>query len=236
MELFLYLVVMNILLVEDEENISRFITQGLSEAGNNVTPVFNGENAIKLIKKSSFDVIVLDIMLPDMSGYDILKIVRSQDKFTPVLMLSALSTSNNIVKGLSDGADDYLVKPFKFEELLARIIALHRRTGLQNKTEHAEIEFKDLKINLDSKQVWRNNQAIKLTAREFKLLQLFMENPNKVFSKEELLDRVWGLNFDPNTNIVEVYINYLRNKIDKGFEPKLIHTVIGMGYALRVNA
>lgn len=236
MELFLYLVVMNILLVEDEENISRFITQGLNEAGNNVTPVFNGENATKLIKKSSFDVIVLDIMLPDMSGYDILKIVRSQDKFTPVLMLSALSTSNNIVKGLSDGADDYLVKPFKFEELLARIIALHRRTGLQNKTEHAEIEFKDLKINLDSKQIWRNNHPIKLTAREFKLLQLFMENPNKVFSKEELLDRVWGLNFDPNTNIVEVYINYLRNKIDKGFEPKLIHTVIGMGYALRVNA
>ncbi len=236
MELFLYLVVMNILLVEDEENISRFIQQGLSEAGNNVTPVFNGESATKSIKKSKFDVIVLDIMLPDMSGYDILKIVRSQDKFTPVLMLSALSTSNNIVKGLSDGADDYLVKPFKFEELLARIIALHRRTGLQNKAEQAEIEFKDLKINFESKQVWRNNQIIKLTAREFKLLQLFMENPNKVFSKEELLDRVWGLNFDPNTNIVEVYINYLRNKIDKGFEPKLIHTVIGMGYALRVNA
>jgi len=235
-ELFLYLVVMNILLVEDEENISRFIQQGLSEAGNNVTPVFNGESATKSIKKSKFDVIVLDIMLPDMSGYDILKIVRSQDKFTPVLMLSALSTSNNIVKGLSDGADDYLVKPFKFEELLARIIALHRRTGLQNKAEQAEIEFKDLKINFESKQVWRNNQIIKLTAREFKLLQLFMENPNKVFSKEELLDRVWGLNFDPNTNIVEVYINYLRNKIDKGFEPKLIHTVIGMGYALRVNA
>jgi DNA-binding response OmpR family regulator len=227
---------MNILLVEDEENISRFIQQGLSEAGNNVTPVFNGESATKSIKKSKFDVIVLDIMLPDMSGYDILKIVRSQDKFTPVLMLSALSTSNNIVKGLSDGADDYLVKPFKFEELLARIIALHRRTGLQNKAEQAEIEFKDLKINFESKQVWRNNQIIKLTAREFKLLQLFMENPNKVFSKEELLDRVWGLNFDPNTNIVEVYINYLRNKIDKGFEPKLIHTVIGMGYALRVNA
>lgn len=236
MELFLYLVVMNILLVEDEENISRFIQQGLSEAGNNVTPLFNGDSAIKFIKKSKFDVIVLDIMLPDMNGYDILKIVRSQDKFTPVLMLSALSTSNNIVKGLSDGADDYLVKPFKFEELLARIIALHRRTGLQNKTEQAEIEFKDLKINFESKQVWRNNQTIKLTAREFKLLQLFMENPNKVFSKEELLDRVWGLNFDPNTNIVEVYINYLRNKIDKGFEPKLIHTVIGMGYALRVNS
>jgi two-component system, OmpR family, copper resistance phosphate regulon response regulator CusR len=224
---------MEILLIEDEVNVAGFIKKGLEENHFKVTLAYDGSTGIALLKNNPFDTIILDIILPQMNGWEICAMVRNQLKIkTPILMLSALDTTQNIVKGLNEGADDYLSKPFKLEELIARLHAINRR--YKNYDAHKnQIQVLDLTIDLDTKEVFRNQQEIKLTAKEFKLLEYFVKNSHKVLSREQILDSVWGIGFDISTNVVDVYVNYLRNKIDKNFSPKLIHTVVGMGYILK---
>jgi DNA-binding response OmpR family regulator len=224
---------MKVLLVEDEKNIVSVLERGLGASGINVTSAYDGETGMELIKVTDFDVILLDVILPKRNGWEVCKTVRTElNKDTPILMLSALNHTDHIVKGLQAGADDYMSKPFKMSELVARLQALHRRhrgfNGFSN-----ILQFADLKMNLDTREVWRGETPVKLTAREFKLLQFLMANPKRVVSRFELLDNVWGMDFDTGTNVVDVYINYLRNKIDKDFPDKLLHTVYGMGFILK---
>ncbi|TAE54076.1 MAG: DNA-binding response regulator, partial [Bacteroidetes bacterium] len=181
----------------------------------------------------SFDMVILDIVLPRMSGWEVCQHIRQKYAMNlPVLILSALNQTEDVVKGLNAGADDYLGKPFKLSELHARIQALLRRyTGAVIPS--ANLLFADLKMSLDTHEVWRAGQKIKLTGKEFSLLQLFMSHPVKVLSRDRILEEIWGIDADINTNVVDVYVNYLRNKVDRGFDQKLLHTVFGMGYILR---
>lgn len=224
---------MRILVIEDEQNVAAFVQQGLKETGYEVFLAYDGTNGLDLLTQQSFDLIILDIMLPGMDGREIAGKVRQMGyEDLPILMLTALGTTENIVKGLDAGADDYLIKPFKFKELLARIRALSRRSGtntLANKT----YAILDLELDSDSKTVKRAGKPIKLTSTEFRLLEFLMKNQNKVLSRIDILENVWDINFNMGTNVVDVYVNYLRNKIDKKFEPKLIQTVIGMGYIIK---
>lgn len=223
----------NILLVEDEQRVSSFITRGLEEEQYRVTPAMNGTEAFEHLKGQEYDLIILDVMLPDISGFDFCREIREKGLIhTPVLMLTALGSTDNVVQGLDSGADDYLVKPFQFEELLARTRALLRR---KNKpVEKSEtLQIADLVLNLDTKSATRAGEEITLTSTEYRVLECLLQHRNKVLSRTDLLEKVWNIQFDMNTNIVDVYINYLRNKIDKKHTTKLIHTVIGMGYILK---
>jgi two-component system, OmpR family, copper resistance phosphate regulon response regulator CusR len=222
---------MNILLIEDEVNVSAFIKKGLEEESYNVEVAFDGYTGKKLAMQESYDIIILDIILPQINGLELCRMLREGKIETPILMLSALGSTDNIVTGLKTGADDYLIKPFKFKELLARIDALIRRT--QNRTINPVFNFAGLELNDFSKEVRRNGQLIKLTAREFSLLQYFVNNCGIVKSRSQILDSVWGNVYENNSNVVDVYVNYLRNKIDKDFSPKLIHTITGMGYVFK---
>ena len=224
---------MNVLVIEDEKNVASFIKKGLEENGLNVTLAYDGETGLSLLKEQEFSVIVLDVILPQLNGWDVCSKIRTQLRLkTPVLMLTALSSTDNLVKGLEQGADDYLAKPFKFQELLARIKALDRRN--RNQITHSNVlQFEDIELNTDQRSVKRDSVDIKLTSREYNLLEYLMKNPNKVVSRMDILENVWGVNFDLGTNVVDVYVNYLRNKVDKNFSKKLIHTVVGMGYILR---
>lgn len=224
---------MNILVIEDEENVASFIKKGLEENGINVTLAYDGETGLSLLQEQDFNVILLDVFLPQVNGWDVCAKIRKQLHLkTPILMLTALSSTDNLVKGLEQGADDYLAKPFKFQELLERVKALDRRNRNQVATESV-LRFEDIEMNTDQKTVSRAGTPIKLTSREYNLLEYFLKNPNKVISRMEILENVWGVNFDLGTNVVDVYINYLRNKIEKNFSKKVIHTVVGMGYILR---
>lgn len=224
---------MKILVIEDEQNVAAFVQQGLKETGYEVFLAYNGANGLDLLTQQSFDLIILDIMLPGMDGREIASRVRQMGyKDLPILMLTALGTTENIVKGLDAGADDYLIKPFKFKELLARIRALSRRSGTST-VAHQIYKILDLELDSDSKSVKRAGKPIKLTSTEFRLLEFLMKNQNKVLSRIDILENVWDINFNMGTNVVDVYVNYLRNKIDKNFEPKLIQTVIGMGYMIK---
>ncbi len=185
-----------------------------------------------MVQAQEYNLLILDVMLPDMSGIEICREVRKHQPQLPVLMLSALGTIDDKVNGLHSGADDYLVKPFHFNELLARIEALLRRKKLADGDTHI-LSFGGLKLNTWDKTAERDGKQINLTAKEYSLLELLMNNPGKLLSREYIMERVWGINFDTGTNMVDVYVNYLRNKIQKGFEKKLIHTVIGMGYILK---
>ena len=223
---------MRILLIEDEPGISAFIKKGLEEHGHEVVQAFDGMTGLQLAVQSAFELIILDVIMPHMNGLELCRRLREGgDEATPILMLTALGTTDDIVTGLDAGADDYLVKPFRFKEMLARIRALSRRGayGSQNRV----ISASDLHLDLDTKTVQRAGQEIKLTAREFMLLEYFMRNKNRVLSRVDILEQVWEVNFDTGTNVIDVYVNYLRNKIDKPFEMKLIHTVVGMGYILK---
>lgn len=225
---------MNILLVEDEPNVAAFIKKGLQEQSYEVEVAFDGTMGKLLASRNQYNLIVLDIILPGLNGLDLCKAIRSYDKKTPVLMLTALGTTDDVVTGLDGGADDYIVKPFKFKELVARVRALTRRNaGVETAV---TMTILDLEINLDTKTVKRNSKEIVLTAREFALLEYFMKNKGKVLSRMDLLENVWDFSMDLGSNVVDVYVNYLRNKIDKDFQPKLIQTVIGMGYSLREPA
>lgn len=223
---------MKLLVVEDEPNLLSIIRKGLSENNNEVSVAMDGRTALEMIQNHTFDVIILDIMLPDINGIEICRRLRASKNFVPILLLTALGTTENVVTGLNAGADDYMAKPFKFSELQARISALARRSNQDNKPNDI-ITIDDLEIDGRSKSVKRNGESIVLTAKEFKLLYYLAKNAGNILSREQLLDNVWDINFDMNTNVVDVYINYVRNKIDKPYQNKLIHTMKGLGYVIR---
>lgn len=224
----------NICLVEDEQKVAAFICKGLQEQGYKISTAKDGAAAKSILQNTDFDLLILDIMLPDINGIELCRQIRLADTKTPILMLSALDQIQNKVSGLKAGADDYLVKPFHFSELLARIEALLRR---QNNTpaEDHKLIFDDLTLDTWSNVAERAGAQIALTAKEYTLLELFMRHPNKVLSREYIAAQVWKIDFDTGTNFIDVYVNYLRNKIEKGFKSKLIHTVIGMGYILKAD-
>ncbi|RMZ60729.1 DNA-binding response regulator [Chryseobacterium nematophagum] len=231
-----------IILIEDETSVVSFIKKGLQESGYEVSVAFDGLTGIQLVQANDFDLVILDIMLPEMNGLDVCKEIRKTNKHVPILFLTALGTSENIVLGLENGGDDYLVKPFKFIELVARIKSLLRRSNAGNviaevtesysDNEHV-FQFSDLVVNDYTKKVTRAGEEISLTSTEYKLLLYFLNNPEKVISRAEILDAVWGVNYELGTNVVDVYVNYLRKKLDNLEDNKLIHTVIGMGYVLK---
>jgi two-component system copper resistance phosphate regulon response regulator CusR len=222
---------MKILLVEDEPKVSAFIRRGLEEEHFELDVAYDGHYGRQLAVSKGYDLIILDVILPGLSGIDVLHAIRAQDQQVPVLMLTALGTTTDKLRGFDGGADDYLVKPFDFPELLARIRALTRRRGQE--TKGALLLLADLTVDTSAKTVTRAGQPIKLTAREFGLLELFMRHKNRVLSRAELAENSWEDSFDAGSNVIDVYVNYLRNKVDKGFSQKLIHTVVGMGYVMR---
>lgn len=219
-------------LIEDEEKVAAFIKKGLQEYPYKVATAHDGASAIKLVEEQEFDILIMDVMLPDINGIDLCRQIRRINKNVPVLMLTALDSIQNKVSGLQAGADDYLVKPFHFSELMARIEALLRRYKPVAQ-EIPVLTFSDLKLDTWSKTAERAGTQIALTAKEYTLLELFMRNANKTLSREYIAEKVWGIEFDTGTNFIDVYVNYLRKKIGKGFKSKLIHTVIGMGYILK---
>ena len=226
---------MKILIVEDEQNISSFIQRGLSINGYDAEVCHNGLQAWEMLQTTSFDLIIADIMMPFMSGLELCKAYRQKFGYaTPVILLTALSTTDDIVKGLNVGADDYLTKPFKLVELEARIKALLRRLNVNAEKQNGEVlQFSDLQLNKNTKQASRNGNVINLTAKEYLLLEYFMRNPNRILSRQVILENVWDINFNTNTNTVDVYVNYVRNKIQPTGTGKLIHTVVGLGYILK---
>ena len=224
---------MKLLIVEDEPNLLSILRKGLAENSNEVSVALDGTTAIGMLQDYTFDVVVLDVMLPDINGIEICRRLRASKNFVPDLLLTALGTSENIVTGLNAGADDYLVKPFKFGELEARINALYRRAH-QDVEKIDTITIGDLEINARAKTVNRGGEQIVLTAKEFKLLYYLAKNKGNIVSRDQILDNVWDINFDMNTNVVDVYINYLRKKIDKPFTNKLIHTIKGLGYVIKI--
>lgn len=223
---------MNILLVEDDERISKFLIKGLGEAGYHVVLAESGEKARDLINTYDFDLILMDVMLPGLDGMQLTQIIRFKKNYTPILVLSALNSPDDKIKMLDLGADDYLSKPFHFEELISRIKALTRRNRLQYQEEREFLTCGNILVNTDLHKVTQNNKEIELSPTEYKLLTFLMENKNKVLSRTQILHNVWGINFDSTTNVVDVYISYVRNKIDEN-EHKLIHTVKGTGYLIK---
>jgi len=226
-----------VLLVEDEAHVVSFIKKGLLEEGFEITVGLDGNMGWQLYNSGKYDIIILDIMMPGLNGIELCKEIRKIDDKVPILFLTALGTSENIVVGLEAGGDDYLVKPFKFIELTARIKTLLRRTensGNSEETLAEEIyQFADLELNDKTKTVKRDGRELSLTSTEYRLLLFFIKNRNRVLSRGDILEEVWGVNFDMGTNVVDVYVNYLRKKIDRETDSKLIHTVIGMGYVLK---
>lgn len=219
-----------IILVEDEINIASFIERGLREFGHEVSVVYDGNAGWELLQNESFDLLILDIIMPGMNGLELCRMYRQRFGYhSPVVMLTALGTTDDIVKGLDAGADDYLVKPFSFQELEARIKALLRRS---KEVSVQQLVCGDLILDCTLRRARRGNMDIDLTVKEYRLLEYFLLHQRAVLSRLTLLRDVWDKNFDTNTNVVDVYVNYLRAKIDKGFEDKLIHTVVGVGYMM----
>jgi len=224
---------MRILIVEDDNTIAHFITKGLQEEGFAVDHVANGEDGLHMALTEPYDVAILDIMLPKLDGLTVLQHLRESGIATPVLILSAKRSVDDRVKGLQSGGDDYLTKPFAFTELVARIRALIRRsTGTANPT---SLSAADLNIDLLTREVTRGADKIELQPKEYALLEYLMHNMGRVVTKTMIIEHVWNYNFDPETNVVEARICRLRDKIDKGHEPKLIHTIRGAGYVLKKN-
>jgi two-component system, OmpR family, copper resistance phosphate regulon response regulator CusR len=225
--------IMRVLLVEDEIKALNALRVGLEENDWTVNTATDGEAGLRLALQNDYDVVVSDIIMPGMSGLELCRQMRKQGQSTPVLLLSALGETDDKVNGLDAGADDYLTKPFELRELLARIKALSRRSANASYQSTNVLIFHDLEQDLDARTVRRAGREILLTPREFSLLEFFMRNPGRVLSKSEIAEKVWDVGFDTGTNVIEVYLNYLRNKVDKGFEEKYIHTQFGLGYALR---
>jgi two-component system, OmpR family, copper resistance phosphate regulon response regulator CusR len=223
---------MKVLVVEDEPQVSNFIRQGLEEQAFEVDVAYDGHIAERLAINRDYSVILLDIIIPGMNGFELCKVIKKNKPDVPVLMLTTLGMTEDKVTGFAAGADDYLLKPFEFVELIARIRALSRRVGTTSVSTGNLLRYHDLQLNLEKKMAYRSEQAIKLSAKEFLLLEYFLRNSGRVISRAELAENIWGLKFDTGTNVVEVYINMLRNKIDKDFDRKLLHTRIGMGYVL----
>jgi DNA-binding response OmpR family regulator len=220
-----------ILLIEDEKDLTKTLKKGLKEAGFNVDVAYDGESGVSLATSGNYDCIILDFKLPKMNGLDVCREIRRNKITTPILMLTVVDSVDMKVKCLDAGADDYLTKPFSFSELLARIRALTRRA----KSVPTQIQVADLIINPLSRTVIRGGRKIYLSPKEFDLLYYLASNQGKVLTRTEIGENVWGINFDTGTNYIDVYINYLRRKIDKDFSKKLIHTVRGVGYVFKVE-
>lgn len=222
---------MKILVVEDEAKVADFLRKGLEEQGHFVEVAYDGQMGEKLAVRNDYDIMILDVILPWFNGYELCRRIRDKKPVVPILMLTAMGTTEDKVLGFDAGADDYLVKPFEFKELLARIRALVKRsTGVLHTS--VVIKVSDLELNLDKKTAKRGNSTIQLTAKEFSLLEFLMKNKGRVVSRADIAEKVWDITFDTGTNVVDVYINILRKKLDKDFEKKLIHTRIGLGYCL----
>jgi DNA-binding response OmpR family regulator len=223
---------MKVLVIEDEPKVAGFIKMGLEEQAWEVEIAYDGVVGLSLALQKNFEIIVLDINLPLMNGFEVCRQIRAVNPSVPILMLTALGATDDKILGFDNGADDYLVKPFEFKELVARIKALHKRS--LDSTRHTVIlKLADLEVNTDEKTVRRNGIKIDLTAKEFLLLAYMLRNKGKVISRSDIAVKVWDISFDTGTNVIDVYINFLRKKIDRDFSPKLIHTVIGMGYIMK---
>jgi DNA-binding response OmpR family regulator len=218
---------MRILVVEDELKVARFLKKGLEAEGYEVETTADGKSGEKLARTEAYDLILLDVLLPKKNGFEILHDLRKDEIRTPILMLTARSTTEDIVGGLDQGADDYLTKPFAFTELLARIRSLMRRGTVKTK-----LKYIDMTLDTIAHKASRSGKQIELTAREYALIEYFMNNRGKLISRQELAKEIWGYNFDPGTNVVDVYVNHLRNKIDTDFAVKLLQTERGKGYYL----
>lgn len=222
---------MKILLVEDEPKVASFIKKGLEEQTYDVDQAYDGIFGVKLALQQEYDLIILDIILPHKSGLEVCREIRQQNMTVPILMLTALGSTDDKITGLDAGADDYLTKPFEFKELLARIRALTRRSNESVAGE--KLGIADLEMDMVTKTVIRAGKALSLTAREFSLLQFLLRNKGRVLSRVDITEQVWETSFDTGSNVIDVYINFLRKKIDKGHTNKLIHTLVGMGYVLK---
>ena len=217
-----------ILIVEDEQRLAEVLKKQLEESGFQADIASDGYLGKTLIEKKTYDLVILDINLPLINGYDLCKEIRIRNSKIPIIMLTAFGTPDNKIIGFDAGADDYVVKPFDYRELLARINVFLRRS--KTKSEIEKMRIANLEVDFITKTVKRDETTIELTAKEYSLLEFFVRNSGKVLTRELIIEKVWGLNFDPNTNIIDVYVNYLRKKIDKDFEPKLIHTKFGFGF------
>jgi heavy metal response regulator len=223
---------MRILLVEDDRDVARFVSKGLKENLFLVDLAKDGEEGFELITQEKYDLIILDILLPKMDGWQILQKIKEKGIETPVIILTARDSTPDVVKGLNLGADDYLIKPFSFSELLARMRAILRRGKIQRPT---ELKVANLVLNQMTREVYRDTVRIDLTSKEYALLEYFMQNTGLILTRTMLLEAVWDYNFDPMTNVIDVHINHLRNKIDRDFTPKLLHTIKGVGYVLKAK-
>jgi len=224
---------MRILIVEDDKGTARFIKKGLSEEGFMVDVVYGGEEGLFMATTEIYDLIILDVMLPEINGFEVISAVRQKGVSTPVLFLTAKDEKEDIIHGLDLGADDYLVKPFAFAELMARIRAVLRRGQISDQIQ--KLIIGDLVLDRVTRQARRDDKIIELTAKEFQLLEYMMRNTGHILTKTMILDRVWGYDFDTQSNIIEVHVNRLRAKVDKDFSTKLIHTVRGVGYVIKTE-
>ncbi|WP_369713167.1 response regulator transcription factor [Leptotrichia sp. HSP-342] len=223
---------MRLLVVEDEKKLNDLITKKLEKEYYGVDSCFDGEEAVRYVEGTEYDAIILDIMLPKLDGFEVIKRIRAKKNKVPILLLTARDNIDDKVKGLDYGADDYLVKPFIFEELMARIrVLLRRNSGNVDNV----ITIANLKVDLDAKTVFRDDLLIKLSGREYSILEYLIRNKGKILSRERIEDHIWNYDYEGGTNVIDVYIRYLRKKIDDSYTPKLIHTVRGLGYVLRVD-
>ncbi len=223
---------MRLLVVEDEKKLNELITKKLKKEYYGVDSCFDGEEAIRYVEGTEYDAVILDIMLPKLDGFEVIKRIRAKKNKVPILLLTARDNIDDKVKGLDYGADDYLVKPFIFEELMARIrVLLRRNSGNADNV----ITIANLKIDLDAKTVFRDDLLIKLSGREYSILEYLIRNKGKILSRERIEDHIWNYDYEGGTNVIDVYIRYLRKKIDDNYTPKLIHTIRGLGYVLRVD-
>jgi two-component system, OmpR family, copper resistance phosphate regulon response regulator CusR len=221
---------LRILVVEDQKKMAGFLKKGLQEVGYSVDLAETGGAGESLAAENPYDLVILDVNLPDQSGLDTARHLRADGYQGPLLMLTALSGTKDKVRGLDAGADDYLTKPFAFEELLARVRALFRRKGA---TESSKLTFADVEMDLLTRKVTRQGKDVAVTGKEFSLLEYFLRNPNRVLTRTEISEHVWDVHFDTESNVIDVYVNFLRKKVDQPFGKKLIHTVVGQGYIFK---
>lgn len=223
-----------ILIIEDEKRIAELLQKGLVEFGFDVMLAYDGSFAKRLINSNSYDLVITDVILPDYNGFELTQLVKAKNPETPVIMLTALGTTDDKLDGFDAGADDYMVKPFDLRELNARInVLLKRQTSHLKNVSDSQLSYADIIMELDSRIVLRSGKEIKLTPKEFNLLKYLLENPERVLPRSEIAEKVWDTHFDTGTNFIDVYINYLRRKIDKDFDKKLIHTSPGIGFILK---
>lgn len=223
----------HILIVEDEQRLAEILKKQFEDSGFSIEIAYDGYVGKQLVDKNAYDLIILDINLPLINGYDLCKEIRKSNSRIPIIMLTALGTVDNKMAGFNIGADDYVIKPFDFRELLARVNVFLRRSD--STTSSNKLRIANLELDLNTKTVTRSQKKIDLTAKECSLLETFLKNRDRILTREFIIEQVWGLDFDPSTNIIDVYINYLRKKIDKDFEPKLIHTKFGFGFYCSEN-